>query len=249
MQDAAQRRSATDPRVTGDYTRELRDGQIILVGVVHDHPASIHRVRTAVEANTETVALELPPVAVPRFRQFADSEQSPPPDGGEMSAAIQAANTDRIIGIDRPTVAYARALVGALYGERPSRKTVREVLSNTFSAVKSALGYRTAAAFTTLTASERGGVEPASGAAEWTDSPSVQAEDERRQIRRSRSFMNAFSDAPSERASAFEDRVREAHMADRLAARPSDERIVAVVGIDHLDPLTERLQDSSVSNY
>ena len=41
----------SDPRVTGEYVRQLSGahGTLTLVGVVHDHPASIYRVQHVIE--------------------------------------------------------------------------------------------------------------------------------------------------------------------------------------------------------
>lgn len=89
-----------DPRLNNDYLRTLppRDSDITvtLVGVVHDYPASIYRVRRLVEAHDPAVlALELPLLAIPLYREYARDEGFPPSLGGETSTAVQAASTDQ----------------------------------------------------------------------------------------------------------------------------------------------------------
>jgi hypothetical protein len=62
-------RAREDPRLNEDFWRVVSGdgGDVILVGVVHDHPSSCHRVRTlAEEFDPDVVGLELPPLAIPR---------------------------------------------------------------------------------------------------------------------------------------------------------------------------------------
>lgn len=74
-----------DPRLGDDYWRvvsaDAGRGATVLVGVVHDHPASSHRVASVVRAvDPDAVALELPALAVPYFE---------PADGdGDADAAV-----------------------------------------------------------------------------------------------------------------------------------------------------------------
>ena len=79
----------SDPRVTGEFVRRVSNdaGTVTLVGVVHDHPASSYRVRQVVEdVDPEVLALELPPISIPLYEQYASSDRNPPVFGGEMSA-------------------------------------------------------------------------------------------------------------------------------------------------------------------
>lgn len=233
-----------DPRTTGEYVRRVTDGEgtLTLVGVVHDHPASTHRVRRATETlDPDILALELPPIAVPLFEQYARDDRDPPVFGGEMSAGIRAARTGTAVGIDRPTWSFLRKLVRNLLRERASPTTARNVLSNVASVTKHAVLCRLAA-----TVAARTGVRlevdfPTAHDADWWDTPEDQALDEREQIRRSRSFMDALQTGSASRASRVEDATREEHMADRLGDLRKDGDIVAIVGIDHLDPLVKQL--------
>lgn len=236
----------SDPRVTGEYVRQLSDdlGTLTLVGIVHDHPASIYRVRHVIKGvDPEVLALELPPISLPLFEQYAATDQTPPALGGEMSAAIQAADSDTIAGIDRPTIGFFQRLGRILLRERPPLETVRNVVSNTVETTKHALLCRAAAAVGAR-ASVR--IEVDSSIPHdiaWTDAPADQACHEREQVHRCRSFMDVFWTASRSRASRLEDTAREAAMAARLAELRGDGGgdIVAVVGIDHLDPLAEGL--------
>lgn len=238
----------SDPRVTGEYVRQLSDehGTLTLVGVVHDHPASIYRVRHVIEAaDPHTLALELPPISLPLFEQYAATDTSPPSFGGEMSAAIQAADTDATVGIDRPTGGFFRQLGRTLFRERPSLQTVRTVVSKAIETTKHALLCRAAAAVGAHTPIRLEVDSPITHDIAWTDPPGDQARDERKEIHRSRSFVNAFRTASRTRASRLEDNAREAAMATRLADLRTDEGIVAVVGIGHLDPLAKQLDETT----
>lgn len=237
----------TDPRLEGEYVRRIAcpSGGVTLVGVVHDHPASVHRVRARVDdIDPDVLALELPPSAVPLFEQYATSSRSPPAFGGEMSAAVQAAATDRTAGIDRPTPGFLARLARNIAEERPSTATVRRVLRNTASTMKHALLCRGAAAVARRTGIRLEVDAPTVHDVDRTDPPEEQARDERTQVRQSRAFMNAFGADSSSRASQLADTTREQHMADRLSTLAERGSVVAVVGIDHLDSLAELLSET-----
>ena len=232
-----------DPRITGDHLRSIDTptGTVTLVGVVHDHPASVFRVRTAVaDRDPEVLALELPPLSLPLFERHAEDTRTPPMFGGEMSAAIQAATTDRVVGIDGPTLPFLRRLAARLYREGGSLGTVRGVLDGLTSVTTNALRCRLAGSVAAMTSIRMEVGSPVTYATGRSDSPERQAEDEGRQIDRARAVMDAFE--PS-RASSFGDDVRETHMADRLAELRGDGDVVAVVGRHHLDRIAERLGD------
>lgn len=234
----------SDPRITGEYMRQVssKDGLLTLVGVVHDHPASTYRVRQVVtELNPEVLALELPPISIPLFEQYASTDRCPPVFGGEMSAAIQAADTDTTVGIDRPTGGFFQRLARNLLRERPSLQTVRNVISASVRITKHAITCRAAAAIGARTSIRLEVDSPFTHDIDWTDAPDDQARDERKQVRRSRSFMNAFQTASRAQASRLEDVAREEEMAARLLQLREEGNIVAVVGIDHLDSIAERL--------
>jgi len=232
-----------DPRITGDYVRRLSgaDGDVVLVGVVHDHPASKYRVQTVIEErDPETLALELPPLAVPLFEVYAEDDRTPPTSGGEMSAAIQAAGTDRIVGVDGPSPRFVARLARTLYRDDASLGTARRVLGSLASVTRHAVTCRLAATLTRRLGVEVDVDSPVEHDCAVTDEPRVQADDEQSQIRQVRHVLNAFEPASSAK---FRTETREAHMADRLDSLRSAGDVVAVVGIDHLEPLCERLGD------
>jgi pheromone shutdown protein TraB len=234
----------SDPRITGEYLRRVPGGPgaLTLVGVVHDHPASTYRTRQVIkELEPAVLALELPPISIPLFEEYAKTKRTPPIFGGEMSAAIQAAATDIIVGIDRPTGGFFQRLGRKLLQERPSAEMLRKVFSNTLSTTKHALLCRLAAALAARTSVRLEVDSPIAYDIDWTDSPEDQAIDERDQARLAHSFMNAFRTTNKSRASQLEDTVRDAEMATRLSALREQGDVVAVVGIDHLDSLTQRL--------
>jgi pheromone shutdown protein TraB len=234
-----------DPRMTGERIREIpgESGKLTLVGCVHDHPASTYRVRRTVETvEPDVLALEIPQIAVPLFEQYAQTDRTPPVFGGEMSAAVQAAKTDRTVGIDRPTSGFFGRLVRSLVRERPSPTTTRKVLSDTVSATKHAVVCRLASAVSARTSVRLEVDSPVIHDIDGRDSPKEQADDEHRQVRQSRAFMNAFRNASATQASRFGDDVREEHMADRLSELRVGNDVVAVVGVYHLDPLAEKLR-------
>lgn len=238
--------SEGDPRITGEYVRKVPGGpgSLTIVGVVHDHPASVYRVRRAIgDLKPDILALELPPIAVPLFEQYAESERTPPTFGGEMSAAIQAAEVETTAGIDRPTGRFFRKLVRNLLRERPSPATVRKVLTNAVSVSKHAIVCRIASAIAARTSLRLEVDFPVAHGIDWSDAPEHQARDERRQIRQTQAFMNSVGGASTSRASRVEDATREEHMAERLSEHRRSGDVVAVVGIDHLDPLIERLSE------
>ncbi|WP_324663571.1 hypothetical protein [Haloarcula sediminis] len=234
-------RAATDPRL--DETHLERVDSVVLVGVLHDHPASIYRVRTAIEAvDPDALALELPPVAVPLAVQQAADEHTPPALGGEMSAAVQAADTDRVVGIDGPSTGFLRYLAAELYAERADPDTVRKTAAGLRSVTSRALRRRVAAAVTALTAVHVAVDPPTTYDTARTDDPARQAEEERRRIDTARSMLRTFGSPP---AAAIRRAAREQYMADRLAALGGTAEVVAVVGRAHLDAVAGHLRDGA----
>ncbi len=235
-----------DPRLTGERRRTV-DSQaatITLVGSVHAHPASVYRAARIVAARQPaTLALEVPPLALPLFEQVADRERSvdaASTPGGEMTAAIAAADTDRVVGIDGPSRAFLAALMRRLARDRPPRETVRSVLAGLRSAGSEALRCRLAATSLGRRLGRPSAPDTVAHDCSSTDPPEVQAADEVTQISRARAVMDAFE--PS-RAATFRDQTREAHMAQRLRDLREDGSVVAIVGDAHLDPLARRLRE------
>lgn len=240
-----------DPRIRDEYVEPFRDdpasgdgrGDLVLVGVVHDHPASKYRVRRVVECESpDVLALELPPLAVPLYEQYATDSRTPPVFGGEMSAAIQAAGTDRTEGIDGPTPSFLFLLAQLLARERASVGTVKDTLKSAVSIARDTVRYRIGAALGGLTALRVEADEPTEYESGWNDPPERQASDERTQIQKANAMMTAFE--TSQTADICTE-ARERHMATRLAALRESGDVVAVVGMGHLDALRSHLSDDA----
>ncbi|WP_313695071.1 hypothetical protein [Halorarum halobium] len=243
-----------DPRVDGEHVSRrpssTTDGDVVLVGVVHDHPASTFRVRTVIESvDPDVLALELPPLAVGLFEQYARDARTPPAFGGEMSAAIQAARpgtaggVDRVVGIDGPSVRFAGRMARRLWSERPALSTARTVIRGLSTATRRAAVCRLGAGVAASTGLRLEVDSPVVHESDWQDAPEVQADDERTQIRRSQAMLNAFGSCRASRACDLRNETREEHMAARLADLRDEGDVVAVVGIDHLDPLSAEFTD------
>ncbi|WP_122088577.1 hypothetical protein [Halalkalicoccus subterraneus] len=218
-------RSTTLPNP--EYVRSLPG--VTLVGVVHDHPASIARVRRVVrESDHETLALELPPLAVELYHAYAaDSER-----GGEMSAAIRATDAT-VVGIDGPSTAFVRAFRRYLDRERVDEETRTRLRSSLRTASRRAVRCR-------LAATAVGRWLGADGTRSFTydcdpggDTDDLAA-DERSHVSMARA-ATAFSPPHV----AHRDAIREECMAEALAELPAP--VVAVVGIDHLDGIASRV--------
>ncbi|WP_135820922.1 TraB/GumN family protein [Halostella litorea] len=233
-----------DPRLHDEYVRTLPgdgpDDDVTLVGVVHDHPASVHRVRSLIaERDPDTVALELSPLALPLFEAYAtDAEADDPPEyGGEMSAAVDAADCD-VVGIDAPSVAFLRRLAARIRDERPAPGTVARVLRGVAGVTRHALTCRAGAALARLTGRTVELDEPIEHDCTRRDAPDAQAADERRQATRSLSLTRAFE--PPEPVH-LRDATREACMAAKLSDLRREGDALAVVGIDHLEGVAAEL--------
>lgn len=231
-----------DPRLDSEYVRRSTDdgaGDVLLVGVVHDHPSSKYRVQELVAREApDVLALELPPLAIPLFEQYAEDERTPPALGGEMSTAVQAAETGRVEAIDGPAPRFLRRLVATLRREDASRSTVRTTARRFASITKHAAVCRLAACLGVHTSLRVEVDSPVDHECRRTDAPERQAADERRHVRRATSVMSALQTAPASRCC---DEAREAHMAARLADLREEGDVLAVVGIGHLDAVSERL--------
>ena len=239
-------RDADDPRLHEEYTeihpRTGDDHRVTLVGVVHDHPASVYRARAIVEAREPAaVGLEVPPVALPLFRTYAEDSRTPPEFGGEMSAAAQAARDAdaEVVGIDGPDRGFLARLARNCWRERVSVRTLRRVLSGVSSVTRHALVCRAAAALADRTSLRVEVDSPTDHDCEVTDSPAEQARDERKQADRSLSLLRAF-DPP--RPVSLRDETREERMADELRSLRADGDVVAIVGLDHLDGIAKLLE-------
>lgn len=234
--------AVSDPRVTDEFVRHHSgdEGDVVLVGAVHDHPASVARVRAVVGAlDPSVVALELPALAVPLYRVYANEGTVPPALGGEMSAAVQAADVE-CVGIDGPSRAFFETLAGKLRTERPSLRTVWRVLRGVAAVSRHAMVSRVAATVARYTGVTAAVDRRTEYDCEWDDPADVQAESEARRVSRSLSLLRA---ADSPRPVELRDTTREECMADELAALRSEGDVIAVVGVDHLDPLDALLAE------
>lgn len=239
-----------DPRLTDEYVRTVSGGEetgdVVLTGVVHDHPASAYRTKTLIEAlDPDVLALELPPMAVPLFGRYADDSRTPPAFGGEMSTAIQATGTDHVVGIDGPSIGFTACLVRTLYRERAGLDTLRRVSRSLRSITGRAVLCRLAATMAGVTGLRLEVDDPVSHDVRWSDDPSSQAADEREQVRRARAVTAVFGRTDAVR---LREGAREEHMADRLCSLRRAGDVVAVVGIDHLDSLAERLGSADATS-
>ena len=142
--------SLSDPRLDQRFFSTA--GDILLVGVLHDHPASIARVETVINAvEPETVALEVPPLALPYYSQCAGAGAIA---SGEMSAAIAAAPTATPVGIDLPSLSGLPELVRQLL-DSTSLETAKRLVSR-FTSVLVEIGRcRVAAIWGNLTAGDQ----------------------------------------------------------------------------------------------
>ncbi len=213
-----------------EYVRTLPD--LTLVGVVHDHPASVARVRSILrDSSPETLALELPPLALALYRSYAVDDSLGA--GGEMSAAIRASDAP-VVGIDGPSRRFARAFYRYVNREALDSEVLERLYASVRTASERALRCR-------LAATRLGrwlGID-GDRAFSYDCDPSGCIEElaacGRSHVSAARS-IEAFS--PSH--VSHRDAIREDCMADALGELPGP--IVAVVGIDHLDGIFDRLE-------
>lgn len=235
-----------DPRLSDDHVRAvaLENGTVTLVGVVHDHPASTYRARRVVtDREPDVLALELPPLALSLFRRYARDSRVPPASGGEMSAAIQAAE-GRVVAVDGPSRGFFRRLLRALSRQRASPETIRPVAAGVLRATKRALLCKGAALLPPSVAARLEVNRPRDYEIDRHADPHRQARDEREHLDRARSVLEALDPPESMR---IRDVAREAHMAAELERLGRDGDVVAVVGLDHLDPVAARLRGDGSS--
>lgn len=279
---------ASDPRIGDEYVRIVESAghaPVILVGVVHDHPASIHRVRTIIDTlEPEVLGLELPSLATPLFEQFAGGEGDVETDsaglgaltdggsvdaeaaraenakgdvdpeapdgwtghaaGGEMTAAITAADDARIVGLDMPDRRSLTSLAATMWREGVSSATMRTVAEDVWRLSRHAAESRLVAAGLpqSIVKHELGGrhryeVSPA-------DPPAVQADHEHGHVRKSRALLQSL-EPPA--ATRLVDDVRERSIGDRLTTLRTEttEPMVAVVGYNHLDRVAEAMSETA----
>lgn len=256
-----------DPRLDDDYWRVVPAdddrGAVVLVGVVHDHPSSAHRVASVVgEAAPDAVALELPRLAVPYFRKRTAAAARADPavgdgrtgaegdvvaDGGraadapangagvdEMTAAIDAAADADVVGVDTFAWRFFRSFVRRASAGGVTLSAVSEALGGVGRVLRRALSVRFG----------NGDGRPDGGgtayAVDGEDDPTDQAAHERSHVSRSRSLLGALERPAGD---VLFDETREATMAANVDALRASGTVVAVVGMAHLDAVADRLRE------
>lgn len=235
--------AAADPRMDETALRCLPGGPdrgpVLLVGVVHDHPASIARVTAAVEAfPPETLAVELPPLAMPLFRQYAADDHQPPRLGGEMSAVLAATDAPAI-GVDAPTTTYLTTLLRTIRRERPDRGVLGRLLRDLGSMGAHAVATRLASVVGRWTPLQLRVYDPIEHDCSLLDSPAEQASHERSFLAQRAALFGAIH--PPEATRLIDD-AREAAIGELLDRARDDGAVVAVLGMEHLDPVAAELR-------
>lgn len=232
-----------DPRLTDEVLKCIpgdgEAGTVLLVGVVHDHPASTFRVARILDIVTpDILALELPPLAVPLFKLYARDVYTPPRLGGEMSMAIQAGATVEVVGIDGPNLLYLRTIVKNLSSRDVSIMATARVLKDIASSYKHALACRLAAFVGAVTPFRARVYSHIEYDCTLLDRPTVQATHEAKHLPQQRAFLRAVK-LPS--STQLIDRAREESMAMQLRALRQNGDVVTIVGMEHLEELATRL--------
>lgn len=234
-----------DPRVHDNHVQYLQSsdaGDVLLLGVVHDHPASRYRVRELSAAwDPDVLALEVAPLALPLFEQYAADGRDLPALGGEMSAAIAAAGDARLVGIDGVDATFLRALLRHTVAERPTTGTAYKLIKSVTSVYRHASICRLAAAVSEATGLRLEVDEPVTHDCSLADPPSVQAADEHSQLSRSLTLLRSAEPPEPVR---LRDEIRDASMARRLTALRDEGDVLAVVGRGHLEPLAALVGDA-----
>ncbi|MFC5970356.1 hypothetical protein ACFPYI_03350 [Halomarina salina] len=233
--DGADQRDA-DSRLDEPFCRRIdREGgtTLHLVGVVHDHPASVARVRRVVAATTpDALALELPDGSLPLYRQFAERDGDSR-RGGEMSAAVDAAPDARVVGIDPLDARFVRSMAATVVRERHDRRTAWSLAKRTVGIARRIAHHRLAAAGLR----DRSTVDDPTTYGCEDASPDEQADHESEHVSRCCLFRGVTERPPAVEITTD---ARERRMAERLDALDA-ETVVAVVGWGHLDALVRRL--------
>lgn len=231
-----------DPRLDEQYIRCIPgrdDNPVLLVGVVHDHPASVVRtIRTLELFTPETLAVELPPLAMPLFEQYASDDHRPPRLGGEMSAAIQTADRPAI-GVDAPTWTYLAHLVALVRRERPSLNVLGRLGKDLASAAAQALSTRVAGVVASHSPVRLRVYTPIVHDCSLVDPAGVQADDERAYLDRRDALFRAIRAPESIR---LIDDARESAMSARLDEARTNGSVIAVLGMEHLDDVASELR-------
>lgn len=256
--------TSADPRTSQDDFRELPETEsgerVVLVGVVHEHPASVYRVVETVTAlDPDIVALELPSLAMPLFTRYAtdyereaswrdiaecpkEGGEKEPPEavpGGEMSAAIGATDHARVVGIDLPNLRYGGAVIDAFRAESLSVRGVCRTARAFGSQLAHAIHCRVAHAASRLGVTLDPGLDDGGHECTISASAQEQATEEADLVAAGTTLLHAFNRPAALRTF---DSAREAAMADALRDLRREGTVVAIVGYAHLNPITEALE-------
>ena len=242
---AAVKAPPRDPRNTTDalrcIPRESEAGTVLLVGVVHDHPASTYRVARILEAiSPDFLALELPPLAVPLFEMYARDVYTPPQLGGEMSMAVQAAGDVELMGIDGPSRTYLRLLAKTVTEKRIPKNVVVKVLKDIVKSSGHALTCRLAALVGAITPLRLRVYSHMEYDSTLLDTPTEQATHERTYLSQQRTFLSAVEVPESVQVI---DGIREESMVTQLREMRMKGDVIAVVGMEHLDAIEALLSE------
>jgi len=231
-----------DPRLRPEFVRYIPGtdwrGDVVLVGVVHDHPASVFRSEYLVRTlDPDVVAVELPPIAVPLFETFGRDPASAEVLGGEMSVALQAATWEKV-GIDAPSVRYTWDLFASLVRHGVPLDVAVLVLRDLVHSYAQATWTLIAALAWYLFRVRLDAHERFEYDVDRSASPAEMAHSETSHIAQREAFMQAIESPP---AVVLIDTVREETMAERLRQLRRDGDVLAVVGFEHLERITDRL--------
>lgn len=234
-----------DPRITSRFLRCVPGGPgrgaVLLVGVVHDHPASTYRVARILETvEADVLALELPPLAMPLFRLYGRDVDTPPRLGGEMSMALQAADETPAVGIDAPNRRYLRLLGRELLAGRVDLNLAVPLLRDLVAGFGQAAACRLGAVVGSYLGLRFRLYTHIEYDCSLLDPPALQAAHETRHLSRQQGFLRAIEIPP---AMALIDANREESMATRLDGLRAAGDVIAIVGMEHLDPLADRLRE------
>lgn len=242
-----------DPRLTDEYITYLpgnttNSHPVVLIGTVHDHPASIARVRLVLDAVTpDTIGVELPALALPWYRHLATTSDPVPDEstmGSEMTTAIRHSGTADITAIDGPSLGFFHELGQLLRTDAVdvSWSTLRTVLHGSISATCEAGAHRLRSyAHRLFPASIRTDAQSSTETV-MTDGgsdPDEQAVDEAAYIRRARTLLQRQRTTPD--AVHLRDTAREEYMASQLEELRCDGPVVAVIGMAHMSGITDAL--------
>lgn len=235
--------ASNDPRVCDQFVNVVRPAgdaaKTVLVGTVHDHPASVYRARAVVEAvSPDVIAVEVPPLAAAVFRERAGEDSDVPGFSGEMAAAVDAADSAQVAGIDSFGPSFLGSLLTEAYERGTSVSTLSDVVADLARVQREATLCRAAATFERLTPTVEAAVSSFEHDVTATDPPADQARDERDHVARAVSLHDAVETPPAE---SLLDSTREENMSARVSSLRDDGVVVAVVGYDHLAPITQHL--------